>query len=251
MKNIVYFSDGCAGQYKNCKNFINLMHHRSDFGINASWSFFCTSHGKGACDGIGGTVKRTTKHESLRRPVSNQILNVYDMYSFCQDRMPCIDFYLLKSSDIETQRNWLKMRFEQAKTIKGTRSYHYFSPINVSTIGMKLVSLDNDYAREFTYDAAILTNTMSFAQGVYVCSKYDSNWYIGVVEEVSGEDGDVKVRFMHPKGPSLSYHWPANEDSCWVPFDQVLCTIDCPIRQNVRGQYHLTQRSQREIQNKI
>ena len=125
-----------------------------------------------------------------------------------------VEKHWFKPSDIDTTRNWLKMRFVHSKTIKGTRSYHYFSPINVSTIGMKLVSLDNDYAREFTYDAAILTNTMSIAQGVYVCSKYDSNWYISVVEEVTEEDGDVNVRFMHLKGPSLSYHWPVNEDSC-------------------------------------
>ena len=28
-----YFSDGCAGQYKNCKNFINLCLHEKDFNI--------------------------------------------------------------------------------------------------------------------------------------------------------------------------------------------------------------------------
>jgi hypothetical protein len=37
---IIYFSDGCAGQYKNCKNFLNLCHHRDDFGIAAEWIFF-------------------------------------------------------------------------------------------------------------------------------------------------------------------------------------------------------------------
>ena len=53
---MIYFSDGCAGQYKNCKNFINLCHHLEDFGIPAEWHFFATSHGKGPCDGLGGVV---------------------------------------------------------------------------------------------------------------------------------------------------------------------------------------------------
>jgi hypothetical protein len=66
-KKILYFSDGCAGQYKNCKNFINLCHHKEDFGIEAEWNFFATSHGKGPCDGVGGTVKRLAAKASLQR----------------------------------------------------------------------------------------------------------------------------------------------------------------------------------------
>ena len=29
------FTDGCAGQYKNKNNFINLRHHKVDFGVEA------------------------------------------------------------------------------------------------------------------------------------------------------------------------------------------------------------------------
>ena len=55
---IIYFSDSAASQYKNRKNFLNLCHHQADFGIKAEWHFSATSHGKSACDGLGGTVKR-------------------------------------------------------------------------------------------------------------------------------------------------------------------------------------------------
>ena len=65
---MVYFSDGCAVQYKNCNNFLNLCNHESDFGVPAEWHFFATSHGKGPCDGIGGTVKRLATRASLQRP---------------------------------------------------------------------------------------------------------------------------------------------------------------------------------------
>lgn len=51
---ICYFSDGAASQYKNKFNFMNHLKHEEDFGISAQWNFFATSHGKGACDGIGG-----------------------------------------------------------------------------------------------------------------------------------------------------------------------------------------------------
>ena len=57
IQHIHYFSDGCVGQYKNCKHFINLCHHKTDFGISCTWNFFLTSYGKSPCDGISGTVK--------------------------------------------------------------------------------------------------------------------------------------------------------------------------------------------------
>ena len=63
---IIYFSDGAAAQYKNRKNFLNLCHHKADFGVDAEWHFFATSHGKGPCDGLGGTVKRLAARASLQ-----------------------------------------------------------------------------------------------------------------------------------------------------------------------------------------
>ena len=59
---LVYFSDGCAGQYKNKKNLYNLCEHQKEFGLHAEWSFF----GKSPCDGIGGRIKRITARTSLQ-----------------------------------------------------------------------------------------------------------------------------------------------------------------------------------------
>ena len=41
IKHLEYFSDGCSGRYRNYKNFLNLTYHVQDFGLDASWSFFC------------------------------------------------------------------------------------------------------------------------------------------------------------------------------------------------------------------
>ena len=53
---IHYFSDGCAGQYNNCKHFLNLCYHQGDFGVGCQWNSFATSHGKSPCNGVGGTA---------------------------------------------------------------------------------------------------------------------------------------------------------------------------------------------------
>ena len=78
LSKVHYFSDGCAGQYKNCKNFLNLCLHNSDFWVKCEWNFFATSHGKSLCDGIGGTVKWLVTRASLQWPICNQILTADD-----------------------------------------------------------------------------------------------------------------------------------------------------------------------------
>ena len=56
----MYFSDGAGSQYKNKFSLVNLINHVREFKIKDEWIFFATSHGKGGCDGIGGTDKRHT-----------------------------------------------------------------------------------------------------------------------------------------------------------------------------------------------
>lgn len=60
---------------------------------------------------------------------------------------------------------------------------------------------------------------------------YDYNWYIGLVEEVCEEEGDVKMSFMHPKGPGSPencFFWPAKKDSCYIPGNDILRKITAP-----------------------
>ena len=87
LNKIHYFSDGCAGQYKNRYNFINLCYHQEDFNLDCEWNFFATAHGKSPCDGIGGTVKRLVAKASLQRPVDGQILRPREMFTICQESL--------------------------------------------------------------------------------------------------------------------------------------------------------------------
>ena len=60
----------------------NLVYHQDDFGIRAEWHFFATSHGKSACDGIGGTVKREAARASLRATTTGHILTPQQLLNF-------------------------------------------------------------------------------------------------------------------------------------------------------------------------
>ena len=94
-KKIYYFSDGAASQYKNFKNFSNLLYHEEDFGMCAEWHFFATSHGKNACDGVGRTVKREAAKASLQAAVTGHILTPQDLYNWAQSHIQNVAFFVL------------------------------------------------------------------------------------------------------------------------------------------------------------
>ena len=81
--------------------------HQSDFGIQANWCFFATSHGKSPCDGIGGTAKRSTAHVSLQRPYNNQILSAESMLDYCINHAEGIVFKFISKANVDAVRREL------------------------------------------------------------------------------------------------------------------------------------------------
>ena len=126
---IIYFSDGASGQYKNKKNFINLTHHFEDFQMSAEWHFFPTSHGKGPCDGIGGTLKRLAARASLQR-INNPIRDPAELFAWATEALPNITSRFSTIADYEKEEQELSTRFEKAETVKGTLKYHCMIPMS-------------------------------------------------------------------------------------------------------------------------
>ncbi|KAE8740460.1 hypothetical protein FOCC_FOCC014027 [Frankliniella occidentalis] len=129
IKEVEYMTDGCAKQYKNKQVFLNLSRHKEMFGLNASFSFFATSHGKSPCDGIGGTVKREATIASLQRPFDKQIIGAEKLFQFWKGRDSKIHFEFLSKHEIGAARIEQKLFGLQPTTIPGTRSFHKFVPI--------------------------------------------------------------------------------------------------------------------------
>ena len=121
-KKIYYFSDGATSQYKNRKNFVNLCLHNHDFGIKAEWHFSATSHGKGACDGLGGTVKRLAAKASLQRQYEDQIMTPFQLYEWALKNIPSVTFMYCTIEEYEREKSFLEHRFQKSRTIAGTRS---------------------------------------------------------------------------------------------------------------------------------
>lgn len=138
---ITYITDGTGAQYKNKFNFINLYMHKSDHGFDAEWHFHATSHGKGPCDGIGGTLKRKAARASLTRAFDRQITSAQLLYEWAISTNMEVDIDYSTIAEYEATEEKLYERFQHAKTIKGTQKYHCFIPKEGGKMQLKYYSL--------------------------------------------------------------------------------------------------------------
>ena len=117
LKKIHYFSDRSCAQYKNYKNFANLIFQVQDFGIIAEWNFFATSHRKNLCDGVGVTVKCLATRASLQRPLDNQILTPYQLFEFASQDIFGITSFYVNSETVKKTAAILEPQFAKAECI--------------------------------------------------------------------------------------------------------------------------------------
>ena len=87
-------------------------------------NFFATSHGKGAVDGIGGTVKPSVWREVRNGHVD---VNTAEQYSIvAQQRNRNIHVHFISKTEIEAIDDKLTTVWEGVVTISGTHKYHFF-----------------------------------------------------------------------------------------------------------------------------
>lgn len=147
--NKMYFmSDGAASQYKNRKNFSSLCKFKSRYGIEAEWHFFATSHGKGPCDAIGGTLKRMATRASLAKEREHPIKNAKELFDWANNRkekeLTTLFFDFSTTDEYESMAVELTEQYDNAKTIQGTQKFHSFIPLSESIIKAKLYSNCNE-----------------------------------------------------------------------------------------------------------
>ena len=86
LKKTILVTDGCAAQFKNCKQFANMCHHQEDFNNDAEWVFSTTGHGKAAVDGMNGSLKRQADHASLYMGARNTITSAQGFHQWNENR---------------------------------------------------------------------------------------------------------------------------------------------------------------------
>jgi hypothetical protein len=172
------------------------------------------------------------------------------MFEFCKSRIPNIIFKFVPKEDMNQLRTLHADRYngiEQA--IPGTRSYHQFLPLSSDRIGCKRCSDDDEFACVHDFKLVFCLDE-EIVVGSYAAVMYDQCWWISLLMENDDEECDVKVKFMHPKGPSKYYHWPQRDDVCFIPHDCVLKIINVPIATGSARNYSIPENDERKIMEK-
>ena len=112
---------------------LNLVYHKVDFGLDASWSFSVTGHGKGAGDGVGALLKSTARRAKLSK--SFLLSSPKDFYELSKKHQmekamatgktdPSVHVYYLEAIDIErTKTRVLQPRFSQLNSTSRALSF--------------------------------------------------------------------------------------------------------------------------------
>ena len=105
--------------------------------MKAEWHFSATSHGKGACDGLGGTVKRQAARASLQRPYHEQIMTPLQLYDWASSTLNAINFTYCTTAQYSEVKDQLETRFNHSRTIPGTRQYHSYIPVSSEIVAVR------------------------------------------------------------------------------------------------------------------
>ena len=98
-------------------------------------TFFVTSHGKSACDGIGGVVKRATAKASIQRLFKDQIFSPQIMYEFCNKYLSKnINLMFVTTDEIKEKRKFPKVTLCYSYPILGAQRFHCFHPKSAEEI---------------------------------------------------------------------------------------------------------------------
>ena len=84
-----YWSDSPTSQYRNKTIFSVIAHHRKLFGMSATWNYFEAGHGKGPCDGVGGTSKRMADQATKR---NIRIQSAGDFYAWASSMENLVEY---------------------------------------------------------------------------------------------------------------------------------------------------------------
>lgn len=112
LKKFHIFSDGCASQFKNKFVLSSLIMLQTIYNAKITWSFFATSHGKGAVDGIGATVKRCVWAQIKSRQIT--IHNAEDFANCATDKLKNIKIFYKNKDAISSTRVQLSPIWEHS-----------------------------------------------------------------------------------------------------------------------------------------
>ncbi|XP_071956012.1 uncharacterized protein [Antedon mediterranea] len=258
LKTIHYWTDSPTSQYRNKTIFSIISNHNILFhNINASWDYFEAGHGKGPCDGIGGTVKRLAD-EAVKRGAA-VIQDAHDFFAWaCQERENSrIEYFFVTNEECVAAESEIQMKWPNIRPVPGTTNLHAVRGIsgevmvrNVSCYCgacQETSSADNMCPGWIVHSLTKRqkqntkqSSKIQFHVDDWVSALYDEEWYIGKVVDIDDEDALVSFLKSGSRINKNIFQWPNSKDenmdfSAVLKLKQRVVRVDCSTFQTRRG----------------
>ena len=140
------WSDGAASQFKARRSFYFVARYASLTGVQMSWFFSASGHGKGEHDGAGAVVKRTLTHEQLKAD-GPKLTCAADVVAYCRanlsegadacyaskQRKIARVFWEVKVGEVNRELKWNCQPIPKSRTLHAVRGYNPRDPTGLAT----------------------------------------------------------------------------------------------------------------------
>lgn len=261
LRMIHYVSDSPASQYRNKSIMQFLGKHTALFGVVATWDYLEAGHGKGPCDGVGGSIKRSA--DIAVKKGTTIISSAKDFFSWAsRNEESAITALYINAGNIEAGKRHIK----NATLVKGISKVHSvreydgilwmretschqaccsITPTCEGWISTEMAvehaepeepevehaePEEPEVEQEMAEDAEPANETVHnqavlYNVGDLVEAQYGSRRYRGRVIEYDTESSDYFISFMQGKKDG-TFIWPKRKDEVWVTSANVLHLIN-------------------------
>ena len=238
---IHYVTDGPSSQYRNRTICHIVGNHKFYFGCEATWTYHEVGHGKGPCDGIGGTIKRKMK-DATNQDKAN-IQSIDDALKFLSEQDSTIKVYSYDDTALEEAAELIKEA--DPASVPGIAAIHALIPgASPGTLLMRETScfcqgcrsgnLCNGWksAPIKVQENAVPKNPIYTTKGRFMAVLYKGKsgetYYMGQVvkDEPKRKKSQVSLMVQSTFNPQL-FRWPDKpEEPFVIRYNKMICNVD-------------------------
>ena len=246
---VIFWSDGPSSQFKNRFMFEYMSILVKKFSLGSlKWNFFATSHGKGAIDGVGGTLKRIVyTYVKARQGLVKSAQDFVDVIASSQSSVQAIH---VSGEVIETFYSTVATSLESSSKRPGIKSSHYWeyipgvgwtmenlSPLTSASIPLPQRSSSSLVCQQPGPSTGACQTERSviephiqpgkLKQGDYVVVNFQGHAFVGCITRVYSSV-DYDGSFMRKKKGSV-FSFPINLDESAFELESIIAHLKDPL----------------------
>ena len=116
------------------------------------------------------------------------------LYDWARTSLKAIQFTYCTCAEYSEVRDQLETRFDNSKTIPGTRQYHSYIPVFLEVVQVRKFSASTTFKQERVskQESELELETISG----YVTCMYNNNWWLALVLDLDVENCEVRVTVL-------------------------------------------------------